>query len=256
MKLGYPNHPRRDLLSEITWIARNGFDFIDLFLEPDVCDSSRIDPRKVSEALKSTNLDVVGHTAWYLPIGSPMPQLRQAAVDIADTYFAVFAAVGCPKVTIHAHWPPSMFSTEEGLTFQIDSLQKITAAAKNRGIVILFEPVGMPQETRENLEHIFQAVPDLRFHLDIGHFNLNSRNPGDFAEAFAPLLAHVHLHDNDGSRDQHLPMGVGKIDWDQFIPRLKKVYDGTITLEVFSQDRDYVLLTKKKFLERWNSVLR
>ena len=35
IRLGFPNHPRRELSAEIAWIAESGFDFIDLFLEPD-----------------------------------------------------------------------------------------------------------------------------------------------------------------------------------------------------------------------------
>ena len=62
---------------------------------------------------------------------------------------------------------------------------------------------------------------------------------------------HVHLHDNDGHRDLHLPIGTGRIDWDRFIPRLKGVYDGTVTMEVFSNDRAFVTLAKHRFLQRW-----
>jgi len=36
MKIGFPNNPRRDTLNEIEWIGKNGFDFVDLFLEEDM----------------------------------------------------------------------------------------------------------------------------------------------------------------------------------------------------------------------------
>ena len=35
MKIGFPNNPRKNILEEIEWIGKNGFDFIDLFLEED-----------------------------------------------------------------------------------------------------------------------------------------------------------------------------------------------------------------------------
>jgi sugar phosphate isomerase/epimerase len=46
-------------------------------------------------------------------------------------------------------------------------------------------------------------------------------------------------------------MGVGNIDWENLINVLKKYYDGTITLEIFSRDRDYVLLSKEKLKKLW-----
>jgi sugar phosphate isomerase/epimerase len=49
-------------------------------------------------------------------------------------------------------------------------------------------------------------------------------------------------------------MGCGNIDWERTLKCLKKYYDGTITLEVFSRDRDYVLLTKEKLARLWRRI--
>jgi len=254
MKVGYPNHPRLDILQEIDWIAAQGFDFVDLFLEPDHGEKYPVDPEAIRDALSRHRLDSVGHLAWYLPIGSPLHELRDGAAAAARRYMEYFARIGARCVTVHAHWPPSMFTTDEAISWQTATLQPLIAWAGREGMTLQYEPVGDAREDRGTLEKLFAANPGLGFHLDIGHFNLNGRNPGDFAEAFSKRLTHVHLHDNDGNRDLHLPMGAGKIDWNAFIPRLKAVYDGTVTIEVFSIDRDYVLLSKRRFLERWQAA--
>lgn len=50
-----------------------------------------------------------------------------------------------------------------------------------------------------------------------------------------------------GDSDRHLPLGAGTLDYEKFISELKRLgYDDTITLEVFSRDRDYLLLSKRK----------
>jgi len=67
-------------------------------------------------------------------------------------------------------------------------------------------------------------------------------------------LKHVHLSDNKGSEDLHLPMGVGNIDWKKILKILKKYYRGTITLEVFSKDKDYALLSKEKLKRLWEKL--
>jgi len=36
-----------------------------------------------------------------------------------------------------------------------------------------------------------------------------------------PYLVTAHLHDNNGSSDQHLIPGFGTIPWDELVPRLK-----------------------------------
>ena len=38
MQIGFPTHPRKDMVDEIHWIGANGFDFADLFFEADRCE--------------------------------------------------------------------------------------------------------------------------------------------------------------------------------------------------------------------------
>ena len=76
------------------------------------------------------------------------------------------------------------------------------------------------------LENVFDARPDhlcelrrrvggeLGFCLDTGHLNLFSEvPPREWVSAFGDGLAELHLHDNDGSRDRHLPVGEGGFDF-------------------------------------------
>jgi len=250
MKIGYPNHPRKDLLEEIAWIAESGFDFVDLCLEPDRAAIEQIDPPRVREALDATGLDVLGHLAWYLPIGSPMPQIRRAAVAAANDYLEVFAAIGMPAVTIHAHWPPGMFTIDEGIALQVESLRDLVAAGANDGIRIMYEPIATEKDAPQNVARILNEVPELLCHLDMGHSNVCGRKPQTAIRELADRLYHVHVHDNDGFSDLHLPPGTGTIDWPEVFRAFKEVgYDSTLTLEVFSTDRDYVLLAKRKIEE-------
>ena len=46
--------------------------------------------------------------------------------------------------------------------------------------------------------------------FDTGHCNLFSKVPlEEWMRALAAYIAELHLHDNDRSADQHLPMGEG-----------------------------------------------
>jgi sugar phosphate isomerase/epimerase len=238
----------------IDWIAEHGFEFVDLFLEPDRTAAEAVEAGRVREKLAEHGLEAVGHLAWYLPIGSPMPQLRKAAVDAARDYLAIFGQIGVPAVTVHAQWPLSMFSDQEGIDWQIESLSNIMAAGADLGVRIMYEPVGSPREHPENVAAILDALPDLLCHLDMGHCNLHGLDPVEMIRRFAGRLHHLHLHDNDGLSDLHLPPGAGNIDWPAVIKTLVEVgYDRTITLEVFSPDQSYLLFAKQKIEELWRS---
>ena len=251
MRIGYPNHPRRELAEEIAWAGENGFDYLDLFLEADKASLEVVDPDAVRVWLDRFELDVVGHLAWYLPIGSPMPQLRRAAVDVTVEYLRVFARIGAPAVSIHTNWPSRLFTVGEGIWWQIESLREIAAAAKALGLRIMLEPTGSEKDNAGNISTILNALPEILCHLDIGHCNLHGRDPATMIRQFAERLHHLHIHDNNGLADLHLPVGAGIIDWAAVSEALREVgYDRTATVEVFSKDRDYLLLSKRK-IEEW-----
>ncbi len=78
-----------------------------------------------------------------------------------------------------------------------------------------------------HLENVFDEVPDhllrlreavgskrLGFCFDAGHAFLFSRLPiQQWIKAFGPDLREMHIHDNRGLRDDHLPVGEGSINF-------------------------------------------
>jgi len=252
MKFGYPNHPRREVVEEVKWAAANGFDFVDMSLEPDVADPSRIDPDAVRGALEGHGLDVLGHMAWYLPIGSPMAEMRAAAVAVARRHLPVFLKCGAKVVTVHANWPAHLFTEEEGLSWQVESLRLISGAAAELGMRIMYEPIGTVNDHAANVRRLLDAAPALLCHLDTGHCNLHGRVPEQMIRFMGDRLFHLHVHDNHGDWDHHLPPGTGRINWAEVFKALRAVkYDRTMTIEVFSHDREYVLLALRRVKEMW-----
>jgi len=254
MKIGFPNHPRKNLLSEIGWIGKNNFDFADLFLEEDIAVPEKINIQKTKKLLQKYKLGIIGHTAWYLPIGSPIKSLRAATIDEAIRYFEIFKRLNIKFVAIHANWPTEMFSLKEGIKWQVETLKNLIKEAKNYDLNLMYEPLETWQDNIENISTILNEIPDLSLLLDLGHANLFGRNPEEFINKFYRKLKHIHLHDNFGEEDLHLPMGVGSIDWPRTLKTLKKYYDGTITLEIFSRDKDYILLSKEKLRKLWGKL--
>lgn len=62
--------------------------------------------------------------------------------------------------------------------------------------------------------------------FDVGHWHSFARGQraqdlDRWLDTYADSLGHLHLHDNDGSDDQHLGLGQGAIDWRDFFTQLR-----------------------------------
>ena len=110
------------------------------------------------------------------------------------------------------------------------------------------------------IDELLEAVPLLRFHLDSGHAKLERGHDrwDEYIDRLGPKLAHVHLSDNDGTSDQHLPLGAAPrstTDWPDHIRKLKTSgYDATITLEVFAPEKEHLLLSRDLLRKWWDEA--
>jgi len=256
LKIGMMNNPRMDLLAEIAWARKNDFNFLDLTLEPSAAQPGHFNVQKVRKALSDSGLEIIGHTAYYLPLASPYASLRQAALEELRLALQAFADLGAAKMTIHPDKSiPFALGAKGVLEKNLEAISAIDQLARPLGIQILVENMDRTFNTVEELRRVFSQMPYLGFHLDVGHANLNvgKNRTKDFLEAFHTRLVHVHLSDNFGkSEDLHLPLGAGNIDWKKMVTLLKDYrYDGTITLEIFSLERNYLLSSRDKLEELW-----
>jgi sugar phosphate isomerase/epimerase len=255
MQVGAMNHPAQPLRREIEWMAEMKLDFLDLTLEPPAVATWQVKPPEVSRMLRDHGLGVVGHTAYYLPIGSSFKTLRRAAIDELKFAAEMFAAIGAKWMNVHpdGHAP---FTDERTIAERnIASLQELVAHAKPLGIGIMLENVPGRFNSVAQLGRIFDAVPDAALHLDIGHCNLSvaRSTAGELVSHYAGRLAHVHLHDNrGGNADLHLALGMGDMDIMAHLRELRAAgYDSTITLEVFSTDRHFLGYSRDRLRELW-----
>jgi len=93
------------------------------------------------------------------------------------------------------------------------TFSELAETAERAGTAILVENVF--DEVPDHLLRLREAVssPRIGFCFDPGHATLFSRLPVQkWVEALAPGLREMHLHDNRGRRDDHLPVGEGTIN--------------------------------------------
>lgn len=258
MLIGAMNNPMLDPVEEIETYARFGLDFIDLTLEPQAAYAGTLDVAGVKNALGRTGLGIVGHTAYYLPIASPFAEIREAAIAEIERDMEVFRDLGVEKVNVHPYTEISLHETRWIRETNIAAFQRLTTRATDFGLKLMVENMPSNFNRPRDLSMVFSAVPDLHFHLDVGHANLETEHnlTVELASLFHDRLIHVHFSDNNGGNlDLHLPLGVGQIDWKWIVHILKRVgYDGTITLEVFANERAHLLLSRDKLRALWEEV--
>jgi sugar phosphate isomerase/epimerase len=259
MLVGAMNFPGRSVLKEIHRVREDGFDFLDLTLEPPAAWTPK--GKDVRSLLSDLGLGAVGHTAWYLPIASPFPELRQTARDLYRRGLDTFADAGVSLVNVHPDQKVPLQSIDRVRAMNAEAIGRLAEDAAARGIKLMVENLDRLFSGVDDLKAVLDAVPDAGFHLDIGHANLRlglgqrNRTP-ELLAALGDRLSHVHISDNRGGNDDlHLPLGAGAIDWKWAARQLKEHgYDGTVTLEVFSREREHLRTSRRLWLKWWSEA--
>ncbi len=257
MLYGAMNNPMIDVTEEIAVFADLGFDYLDLTVEPEQTYSATINIKRVAKALKDANMTAVGHTAWYLPVASPYPELREAAIKELERCIKVFRDLGVDRMNLHPHTKVPLHDDDWISAQNVDTLARLVHVGRRLGVRIMLE--NMPHFSRAaQLKPIFDAVPEAGLLLDVGHANLDTpyNRSEELLAHFGDRLMHVHVSDNRGGHDDlHLPLGVGTINWLRAVRLLKNVgYDGTVTIEVFGDDDDYLVMSRKKLQYLWENT--
>ncbi len=262
VKFGAMNHPGKPLEDEIEWIGNNNFDFLDFTIEPPGAYFEQIEELggfgKIKRLLYRYGLDVVGHTAFYLPFISPIKALREISVAEAARASVFFSKLKTKYMTIHLSSPSvrAFYSDDKTFEWMVESMKKLTELAAINNITVIAENSPDTYWTNDRIEKLLYAVPELKFHLDVAHLFVSSddgvETMKDLLEKVGKDLRHVHVHDNDGKDDQHLPIGAGKIDWESVVKVLKDIgYNDTITIELHSLDKDYFVSSRDKLKKLW-----
>jgi len=147
MKIGVMNHPKNDLVKEIKWISENGFDFIDLTIEP--LKAYKIDVKKVKKSLSGFNLEAIGHTNPFLPSIFPIQSIRKVCLDEFKNYVDIFSKLGIGLVNIHPFYEAPLLSDEDKIKANIQFLKQVNKLCKSKGITLMLEnyikPFGSPE---------------------------------------------------------------------------------------------------------------
>lgn len=146
------------------------------------------------------------------------------------------------NIVLHPGWTTATERFMRGRSWDLNirSLRWLSKYAGDYGIEVLLENVPNPTPyilvTVDDFRLFDEEMtPSLNYVLDIGHAHLQDE-VYEFIDSFAPKIKHVHVSDNEGTQDQHLPIGDGNIDWESAIGALEKVgYNGWVVIESYER---------------------
>ena len=255
MKLGIMNNPSKSVYDEAEFCGKAGYDFLDLTIEGPNATSVDIDTLK--PILDFYGLSVTGHTDPCLPYSYPIQEVREAGIRELERCAGIFSALGAKVMNIHPCYftPPSM--RKDLVSFHIEALPPIVKMASSYGLTLVFENYKAPFDGVSTFKNLLTEVPGLKLHLDFGHTNFGIDNHDVFCEVLGEHIRHVHFSDNRSRSDDHMPLGVGNVNWENAVNSLKSTgYNGTITLEIFCDNpymqHKYLDLSRTLIQELWD----
>jgi sugar phosphate isomerase/epimerase len=144
-----------------------------------------------------------------------------------------------------------------------EALGRLARRAEELGVILAVENCGPyhagVDRTAADLRSLIARTssPHVRACLDIGHAAVN-RNAVELVEMLGKHIVHLHVHDNHGRRDEHLPVGRGTIDFTPLAPILAD-FEGLVIAEVV-WDEASAVETPEEMLGAaqagWDSVRR
>ena len=257
MLYGAMNLPVRPVLKELEDISALGFDYLELTMDAPRAHHSVIRKQKkqLLAALAQYEMKLVCHLPTFVSTADPAPGLREASLRETLDSLEMAADLHALKVFLH----PSMilglsvFVIHQARKYAMESLETIVKRAEALGVNLCLENL-FPQSHSlvdpDDFVEVFKKFSGLKMTLDIGHANIGDRGGKramGFITTFGDRIGHIHASDNFGKEDNHLPIGTGVINFSKIMKALKAVgYDDTITLEVFSRDKDYLRISREK----------
>lgn len=187
------------------------------------------------------------HYSPSLTIHAPFMDLSPGAVDQSvhqvtmDRFFQILDVAGTIKpmaIVFHSGYEKWKYflNVDIWLENSVKTWKPVNEKAASLGVKIAIENVF--EDEPHNLKLLMEQMHSDNFGIcfDTGHCNLFSKGSlEEWMDALNPYILEIHLHDNNRTKDEHLPPGKGSFDFDLFFKLLSNK-DCIYTLEAHSPE--------------------
>lgn len=171
-------------------------------------------------------------------LGNPNLELRGCFEAFLRKSIFMAKEFGAEIVVCHAgrlsrDYPANLLAKARGEA--ASSLKKLFETSRKLGVEFTIENdhnspnlslAGRPREVLEMANKVGCGVT-----LDLGHAN-TFEDPENFIKALGKKIINIHVHDNNGKKDQHLAVGKGKIKFEKIFRVLNEIgWNGPLIIE-------------------------
>lgn len=265
VRMGQVNYLGRAYGNPYEILRRAGFDCTDVGAGPGSSEEEvfKSAERETSE-IRNYGLEIVCFHSIFLKPWCPVKD----NIDLQRPQLRCARIMGARFFLVHALWEnlkcfdlDSAAARRKQLDFDVRTLMGIAGAAAEYELRLVVE--NNPGFPHDYYLELIENLPPERCGaiLDTGHANIQpegrSRPVWELIQKLGKRLEHLHLNDNDGIADQHLPVlsPIGKIDWKKVFKALKTAeYAGVLNEEL--PPMTGIAWTAWSLLERTASPLR
>jgi len=250
MKLGIQPDIEHKPKEAFEFAARNNFTHVELLMDHPYYSLENLSYAEVLELKGSYDVEVLLHApATSTNFISVSKIMRKASYAELERTMKFAEKCDAKLVTVHIGWNPG-FITARGFVFQPELYAKhnyevlttefYTFANYYGELLAIENTIKLDEYLTRAIEFLLENT-DVSLTFDIGHHN--AKGGHDVFLKYFDRVRNIHLHDNDGKADLHLPLGKGCADLS-----IIAGYDGYATIEV--RDEKAILETKA-YLEEW-----
>lgn len=231
--------------------ADAGFDFVEWYMDG-ASERTAVDVDAIESRLARRDVDLLVHLPFAsLDLGTPRDRIRRAAVDELRACIETAAGLDAEKAVVHpssAASPPE-WALERVRPAVIESIRGLDAIAEEAGVELCAENLPGGTFTVHEFDQLLGGT-DLSMTFDTGHARVDGMDEAamaTFLDEHRERVSHVHVNDARVAADEHVPTGSGTTDFGVALDPLRSDWTGTLSLEVYTFDLDYLAWSKEKF---------
>lgn len=217
--------------------------FLALGLNPEIgIDAETLDTvgmedfKAVARAFQKKGRRITLHGPFMdLSPGSPDAAIRRVSMERMQQFLDVLPIFEPVSVVCHGGWESRRYDWIQDDWYARSAVfwREVGRGVRKRRAQLFLENVyeEKPEDLLKLLENL--RSEEVGFCLDTGHTQAFGSTPlSRWIAVLGDFIGEIHLHDNDGKRDAHLPPGQGKIDFSALKRRLyQKTALPILTLE-------------------------
>jgi sugar phosphate isomerase/epimerase len=196
---------------------------------------------ETAELLANAGLKITFHAPFMdLRPGALDDKIRQASLDRIKEVFDLAPYFHPLKIVCHPSFDERYYVDCDDLWLEssIKTWTELIALAEAAKTIIALENVY--EKNPHILRRLFDALSSdsICFCFDTGHFNVFSFTPLNiWMQELGKYLGHLHVHDNHGKADEHLPIGCGTFPFAELFETLRTFgVKPSMTLEAHNPD--------------------